>query len=109
SVAVPLVSMEMDVASDASVQRIGTPNSPATHFFRDASGGFGASRRYAGSGSARGLGEGVLRLKSTVLKRGQTSMALGVASRLPTGDEEDLLGSGAPGVKPFLALSFSNQ
>lgn len=109
SVAVPLVSVEMDVASDASVQRIGTANSPATHFFRDANGGFGGSRRYAGSGSASGLGDVILRLKSTVFKSGQTSMALGVDSRLPTGDEEDLLGSGAPGVKPFLALSFSDK
>lgn len=109
SVAVPLVTVEMDVASDASVQRVGTANSPATHFFRDANGGFGGSRRYTGSGSASGLGDVILRLKSTVLKSGQTSMALGVDSRLPTGDEEDLLGSGAPGVKPFLALSFSNK
>lgn len=109
SVAVPLVTVEMDVASDASVQRIGTATSPATHFFRDANGGFGGSRRYAGSGTASGIGDVILRLKTTVLKSGQTAMALGVDSRIPTGDEEDLLGSGAPGVKPFLVLSFSSK
>ena len=109
SVAVPLVTVDLDVTSDASVQRIGTPNSPATHFFRDASGGFGASRRYAGSGSASGVGDVILRLKTTAYKSGQTALALGVDSRLPVGDEEDLLGSGAPGVKPFLAVSFASK
>ena len=32
-------------------------------------------------------------------------MALGVDLRLPTGDERNLLGTGAPGVSPFLAWS----
>ena len=32
-------------------------------------------------------------------------MALGVESRLPTGDEKDLLGAGAFAVKPFLVMS----
>jgi len=109
SVAVPLVTVDLDVASDASVQRIGTAASTATHFFRDANGGFGGSRRYSGSGTASGVGDVILRLKSTLFKSGQTAVALGVDSRIPTGDEEDLLGSGAPGVKPFLVLSFASK
>lgn len=109
SVAVPLVTVDLDVASDASVQRVGTAASPATHFFRDASGAFGGSRRYAGAGTASGVGDVILRLKSTVFKSGQTAMALGVDSRIPTGDEEDLLGSGAPGIKPFLVLSYASK
>jgi hypothetical protein len=109
SVAVPLVTVDMDVASDASVQRVGTAASPATHFFRDAGGGFGASRRYEGSGSASGIGDVIVRLKTTVYKGDASAVALGVDSRIPTGDEEDLLGSGAPGVKPFLAMSFGSK
>ena len=109
SVAVPFVTVDLDVASDASVQRIGTAATPAVHFFRDANGGLGGSRRYAGTGTASGVGDVILRLKSTVLKSGQTAVALGVDSRVPTGDEEDLLGSGAPGVKPFLALSMASK
>ena len=35
------------------------------------------------------------------------AVALGVDGRLPTGDEEDLLGLGAFGVKPFAVVSFS--
>lgn len=109
SVAVPLVTVDLDVASDASVQRIGTAASPATHFFRDQSGAFGGSRQYAGSGTASGVGDVILRLKSTVFKSGQTAAALGVDSRIPTGDAEDLLGSGAPGIKPFLVLSYASK
>jgi hypothetical protein len=109
SVAVPYVSVDMDVVSEASVQRIGTPTTPAVHFFRDANGGYGASRLYTASGSASGIGDVILRLKSTIAKSGQTSVALGVDSRVPTGDEENLLGSGAPGVKPFLVVSVTNK
>ena len=32
-------------------------------------------------------------------------MALGLDLRLPTGDEKNLLGTGAPGVQPFLVWS----
>ena len=32
---------------------------------------------------------------------------LGLDLRVPTGDEENLLGAGAPGVKPFMAWSAS--
>ncbi|HEY7511536.1 MAG TPA: hypothetical protein VIG50_14840 [Vicinamibacteria bacterium] len=109
SVAVPFVTVDLDVASEASVQRIGTAGTPAVHFFRDANGGFGGSRRFAATGTASGLGDVILRLKSTVVKSGQTSVAIGVDSRIPTADEEDLLGSGSPGVKPFLALSVASR
>jgi hypothetical protein len=109
SIAVPYVTVDMDVVSEASVQRIGTPTTPAVHFFRDANGGYGASRQFAAAGSASGIGDVILRLKSTIAKSGQTSVALGVDSRIPTGDEENLLGSGAPGVKPFLVVSVTNK
>jgi hypothetical protein len=109
SVAVPFVTVDMNVISQASVQRVGTATTPAVHFFRDAAGGFGASRTYTGTGSASGIGDVIVRLKTTLYKGGTSAVALGVDGRLPTGDEEDLLGSGAPGVKPFLALSFGSK
>jgi hypothetical protein len=109
SLAVPLVTVDLDVISDATVQRIGTSGSPATHFFRDASGGFGTSKQFAASGTASGIGDLIARAKMTTLKSGHAGVALGVDVRVPTGDEEQLLGSGAPGVKPFLALSVSGK
>jgi hypothetical protein len=46
-----------------------------------------------------------VRLKQTVTKGARQGVALGVDLRLPTGDERNLLGTGAPGVNPFLAWS----
>jgi len=107
SLAVPIVNTELSVISNASVQRIGTATSPATHFFRDASGGLGTEREYASSGSASGIGDLIVRLKATAARGESTGVALGVDFRLPTGDEEDLLGVGTTGIKPFAAISFS--
>ena len=111
SVAVPVVTVDMDVVSDATVQRIGTASSPATHFFSDPSapGGFGSHKRFENSGSASGIGDVVARLKAQPFKGGATGFALGVDVRFPTGDEENLLGSGAYGVKPFAVLSVSKK
>ena len=106
SVAVPVVSVDLSVVSDATVRRIGTATSPATHFFRDPSGAFGTTKRFTASGSASGIGDVIARLK---VRPARSGVALGVDVRFPTGDELNLLGSGAYGVKPFLVLSFSQK
>ena len=111
SAAVPFVKVDMGVASQATVQRIGTASSPATHFFRDpaAPGAFGTTKTFSQSGSASGIGDVVGRLKGRLVKSGATGVAIGVDVRFPTGDELDLLGSGAWGVKPFVVLSVSKK
>ena len=107
SLAVPFVSTDLAVRSQAEVQRIGTTSNPATHYYDDGSGGFGIDHTYASSGSASGIGDVVLRLKGMPVHSDALSLALGVDARFPTGDEEDLLGLGAFGLKPFAVLSFS--
>jgi len=111
SAAVPFVKVDLDVVSQATIQRIGTASSPATHFFRDASapGTFGTTKTFSSSGSASGIGDVVGRLKARLVKSGATGVAIGVDVRFPTGDELDLLGSGAWGVKPFVILSVSQR
>jgi hypothetical protein len=109
SVAVPVVTVDLGVASAATVRRIGTAASPATHFFRDASGGFGTTKTFSASGNASGIGDVITRLKARLLKTGSTGVALGVDVRYPTGDEMNLLGLGAYGVKPFLVWSLSKK
>jgi hypothetical protein len=111
SVAVPFVKVDLGVVSNATVQRIGTATSPATHFFRDPSapGSFGATKTFASSGSASGIGDVVGRIKMRPFKSGASGFGLGVDVRFPTGDELNLLGSGAWGVKPFAVLSFSQK
>lgn len=57
------------------------------------------------SGSSTGIGDMVLRFKARVLSRKKYKLALGGDFRAPTGDALNFLGSGAPGVRPFAALS----
>jgi len=106
SLAVPLVSTDLTVVSDSVVRRIGTTN-PETHFFNTSSDEIGDRRIFTAFGSASGIGDLTLRLKQTVKRSGWGAMALALDVRLPTGDEEQLLGSGAPGIKPFLIWSNS--
>lgn len=109
SAAVPLLHTRLAVASNAVIHRFGTTGPSAVHFFADdtAPGGFGDHRQFAASGSATGIGDIVLRGKGTLLREGQRAFAAGLEVRLPSGDEDDLLGSGAWGVKPFAVLSFT--
>ena len=107
SVAVPIVDVDLKVVSEATIQRVGTSASPATHFFRDERGGFGDHHEFVASGSASGIGDVILRLKGTAPKSGPTTLALSLDVRFPTGDEKDLLGSGAFGVRPLLAFSWA--
>jgi len=109
AVAVPLVSTDLTVRSTATVQRIGTSANPLIHFFRDANGAIGNTRSFESTGSASGIGDVILRLKARVANAGPLAIGLGVDSRTPTGDEMDLLGAGAWGVKPFLVLSSTSR
>jgi hypothetical protein len=107
SVAVPFVSVDLAAQSLAQVRRVGTSASPATHFFDDGLGDLGTTRTYANSGHASGIGDVTVRLKGNPVHNESVALAIGVDGRFPTGDEEDLLGIGAFGVKPFVVLSLS--
>jgi hypothetical protein len=104
SLAIPMVSTDLTVISNATVRRIGTTN-PETHFFREYDDSVGEERIFTAFGSASGIGDLTLRLKGRLAG----SMALGLDVRVPTGDEENLLGVGAPGVRPFIILSRSSR
>jgi hypothetical protein len=104
SLAIPMVSTDMTVRSDATVQRVGTTD-PLTHFFRAEDGSVGTHRTFTAFGSASGIGDLTLRLKGRL--GGGT--ALGLDVRIPTGDDQNLLGVGAPGVRPFVVLSRSTR
>lgn len=105
SLAVPFVTADLSVRSAARVQRIGTSSNTAVHFFGD---GYGDERIYGDGGHASGIGDLVLRLKANPVHDDTAAVAFGLDTRIPTGDEEDLLGIGAPGLKPFAVVSLSN-
>jgi hypothetical protein len=113
SVAVPFLTATVDAVSVATIQRLGTgllpPDDPnrLAHTFR-----FGqdvAEQRYFNAGSASGLGDITVRLKGTATKWEKAALALAADVRLPTGDEFDFLGTGAPGFKPFVIFSYAHS
>jgi hypothetical protein len=104
SVVVPYITADIVVTSDATIQRIGTTD-PTTHFFRDLDDKVGNRRIFTAFGHASGTGDLAVRLKQKVGRSTRQGMALGLDLRLPTGDEKNLLGTGAPGVQPFLVWS----
>ena len=109
SVAIPIVRTHLAVTSAAVIHRFGTTRESGTHFFADPAlpDGIGDRRDFSADGTATGIGDILLHLKGTMMRRGSTAIAAGAEVRLPSGDEEDLLGSGAWGVRPFAVLSFS--
>jgi len=56
-------------------------------------------------GVASGIGDVVLAAKGTVWSDERSGVALGAELRLPSGDALNFLGSGAVGVKPYIAWS----
>jgi hypothetical protein len=104
SVAIPFVSNDLEVISDATIQRVGTDDEQI-HFFREADDSVGNRRIFTAFGSASGLGDVTIRLKGNFWRNG--GLSLGTDLRVPTGDEQDLLGVGAAGFKPFLIWSSS--
>jgi hypothetical protein len=104
SIAVPLVTTVLDVRSDATIRRIGSTNS-AVHFFRQPDGSFGTRRIFTASGRATGLGDITVRTKARVRQWGASGFGVGLDLRIPTGDEQNLLGAGAAGLRPFAIWS----
>jgi hypothetical protein len=104
SLAVPIVATDLTIVSAARIQRLGTTN-PLTHFFRQSDGSEGEDRLFTAVGSASGLGDLLVRMKATAFNGANSGFAVGLDVRLPTGDEMNLLGSGAPGLQPFAIWS----
>jgi hypothetical protein len=111
SVAIPFESVRMSASSDATIIRVsgksfqltpGGPSIPNPHEF-DAAGDL--SKVFTSNGSAAGIGDVTFRLKANILQTEKVRVALALDVRAPTGDALSLLGSGATGIKPFVAIS----
>jgi hypothetical protein len=105
-IAVPIVRVELDATMQSTLERLSTAANPAIHSFAAAGSGANPDRRFASErADASGLGDIVLRTKLNVLSRPGGGLALGADVRLPTGDENELLGTGATQVRPYLIYS----
>jgi len=91
-VAIPIVTVDLDARVDGRILRLGSGTAATTHSF-DTAGADHAT--FTESGSASGLGDLSLRAKYNFLRGDTTSLAAGIDLRLPTGDEDELLGTGA--------------
>lgn len=107
ALAVPIISTHLSLISNARIYRVGTGANTATHYFRNPAGvdGRGDTNQFFAEGSASGVGDIVVRVKATVMKERARALAVGLDARLPTGDEQNLLGAGATGVRAFGAFS----
>jgi hypothetical protein len=107
SLAVPMVKTSLSLLSNARIERLGTGSNLHVHYFKDdtALGGFGSTHQYFTEGSASGAGDLVLRMKAMLIREGSRALAAGLDARFPTGDEQNLLGTGAWGARPFAAVS----
>jgi hypothetical protein len=109
ALAVPIISTRLSLLSNARIHRVGTGLNTAVHYFRSDAGidGRGDTHQFFAEGSAAGVGDIVMRAKAMVLKESSRALAVGVDARLPTGDEQNLLGAGAAGIRAFSAFSTS--
>ncbi len=113
SIAVPVLDVNMKINSGATiVQNSFGPGDSAFHQFNpDIVSGCSTSPCLSGlfssSGTSSGIGDINLRGKYEVYQGERFGFATGVDVRLPTGDEQNFLGSGAVGVRPFGVVSYS--
>ncbi|MBC8164395.1 MAG: transporter [Bryobacteraceae bacterium] len=115
SLAVPILNVSMAATSNATINRLAGPVTlPSgqvvqSHFF-DPNDPVGSTKAtFSGNSSASGIGDITVRLKGGVYRGKHLSMALLTDIRVPTGKERDFLGSGAVGIKPFVAISFASN
>jgi hypothetical protein len=105
-VAVPFVRVELDARIRAAVEQLATQGDPfVSHIFPDGR----TQREFRESGTAEGVGDVVVRGKYKFLDRPGGGLAAGFDLRLPTGDENELLGSGAVQAKLSLIASGSGR
>ena len=101
SVGIPIVRASLDATVDATVLRLATDGSnPPIHEFV----GGGTTATFNEGGSKTGFGDILVRAKYRFMKMSGGGLALEVGGRLPTGDSDNLLGTGAAqGTFSFIA------
>jgi hypothetical protein len=96
--AVPIVTVDLDATVDAQILRTATAATPTVHSF-DGQGSALAS--FSNAGSATGVGDILVRAKYNLYRTPTAAFAAALDLRLPTGDKDDLLGTGATQTQVF--------
>ncbi len=102
-VAIPVMRVDLEATAEAEIVRLGTAYQPLVHTFE--TGADVSKRTFTDARSASGIGDIVLRTKYNFHQRGAQGVAATFDLRLPTGDAENLLGTGAAQSRFGLVLS----
>jgi len=102
-VAVPYVDLQLNATIDATIENLSTAPDPIFIHSFDENGR--KENTFRESGSASGIGDMVVRGKWNFKKSESVNLAAAFDVRLPTGDEGDLLGSGATQAKLYAIAS----
>ena len=105
--ALPFVHVSLDAEVHSTILRLSSGDNPLVHTF--VQGQDVKESTFSKSDSASGIGDIVLRTKYNFMQATNTWLSLGVDLRLPTGDEDDLLGLGTTQGKFFLIASTTND
>ena len=101
SVALPIIDTSLKVAATSCTQ----PYCNGPQFINNGQVSQVQFQAKSLQGSATGIGDIVIRGKGEVYRGEKIRVAAGVDVRVPTGDALNFQGTGAPGVKPFGAIS----
>jgi hypothetical protein len=110
SVAIPIVSVRMGVTSVANIHNNGSDsfhqfNAPGTTTICEPNPCL--NQTFSDSAGGTGIGDVTVRVKYALWNGERAGLAVGTDIRFPTGDALSFQGSGAYGVRPFGAFSFS--
>jgi hypothetical protein len=102
-IAIPFTRVDLEANAFATILRLSTHDTPLVHTFvqnQDV-----PTHTFTESGSATGVGDILLRSKYNFYSHGNNGLAVGVDVRLPTGNEDDLLGLGTTQGKFYFVMS----
>jgi hypothetical protein len=100
--AVPIVHVSVDATVTGEILRTATAANPTIHSY---DGNGLATKTVSSSGTATGLGDVLVRAKYNVVRSASTAIAGALDLRLPTGDKEQLLGTGATQAQLYFIAS----
>jgi hypothetical protein len=104
-VGVPILRVSLDASVNATILRLATGNTGPASGIHTFPGG-ASSAIFSDAGTASGIGDVVIRSKYHFYRAAGDGLAAAVDVRTPTGDEDNLLGTGATQTK-FLLIGSS--
>jgi len=105
------VSKRIDVSAIIPYERVslGATTSSSTNYVVDASNAYLFSYNLppiTSSGTANGIGDAIANVKAMLPSGERASFAAELNVRIPSGDDQNFLGSGAWGINPYLVYSY---